>query len=392
MGAFSIAGPPRRVPDPYRVMFPIGLLLTLAGALVWPLYAWRGAPYPGIGHRTLMIEGYQISFVLGFLLTAMVGFLRNPRRCGGTELTVVAILNFGVGVCALAGWTTLAHLLFTLSVVALAVVLGRRFAGRSGDPPEEFLFIAFGLTLGIAAGIVLTGQWRGLWFEPSPGFGARLVALGMVLPIVLGLGSLLVPTFAGIPRGLDIQGIAGAHERPGRRRLYSSVIALLAAAVAADGLGWTQIAAWLRALAATPMLVPVWKVFSAGGHKTLAAWTLRMAGMLILAGLWIAAFLPQRPLAGFHLVFLGGFGLLTLGIASRVVVVHGGHPIADEGKLLTPVVVALIVLAALSRLGAEFGARGRDVMLAMSGVMWAAGWILWSVAALPRILRRAPAR
>lgn len=392
MPAFSIAGPPRRVPDPYRVLFPIGLLFSLAGALVWPAYSWMGATYPGIAHRALMIEGYQISFVLGFLLTAMVGFLRNPRRCGGVELAVTATANFGAGLCALAGWVTLTHLLFTISVAALAVVLTRRFAGRTGDPPEEFLFVAFGLVLGIAAGIVLAGQSRALWFEPTPGFGARLVALGMVLPIVLGLGSLLVPTFAGIPRGLDIQGIAGAHERPGRRRLYSAVIALLALAVAADGLGWTQIAAWLRAAAATPMLVPVWKVFSPGGHRTLAAWTLRGAGMLILAGLWMAAFLPQRPLAGFHLVFLGGFGLLTLGIASRVVVVHGGHPIADEGRLLTPAVVALILLAALSRFGAEFGARGRDVMLAASGLAWAAGWVLWSVAALPRVLRRAPGR
>jgi hypothetical protein len=137
------------------------------------------------------------------------------------------------------------------------------------------------------------------------------------------------------------------------------------------------------------MLVPVWKVFAPGGHRTLAAWTLRVAGMLILVGLWVAAILPRFPLAGFHLVFLGGFGLLTLGIASRVAVVHGGYPVADEKKLVTPVVVGLVVLAAGTRLGAEFSSRGCDAMLAASGLQWALAWLAWSAAALPRLLRLA---
>jgi hypothetical protein len=81
------------VPDPYRVLFPIGIAFALAGSLIWPIHSWWHTAYPGIAHQALMIEGYQISFVLGFLLTAMVGFLRNPRRCSAPELTVTAAAN-----------------------------------------------------------------------------------------------------------------------------------------------------------------------------------------------------------------------------------------------------------------------------------------------------------
>ena len=391
-GAGAAGAPARRVPDPYRVLFAIGVALGLAGGVVWPIYALFGIAYPGPLHRVLMIEGFQTSFVLGFLLTAMTGFLRNPKRCGGLELGVVAAANLACGAFAIGGWETAAHVMFLVSVAALAIVLLRRYRGRSADPPEEFRFVAFGLVLALAAGVVLVGGARAMWFEPSPGFGLRLVSLGFVLSLVLGLGGLLVPVFAGVPHGLEIHGVAGPHERPGRRSLYSAVIAVLAGAVAVDGLGWPAAAAWMRAIAATPMLLVVWKVAAPGGHRTISAGTLRAAGVLILAGLWLAAIVPARPLAGFHLTFIGGYGLLTLAIGSRVVVAHGGHPIALEARILNPFVVGAVGLAALTRVGAEFGGAGRDAMLAASGTLWVLGWLVWAWRALPRMLRLAAGR
>jgi hypothetical protein len=101
------------------------------------------------------------------------------------------------------------------------------------------------------------------------------------------------------------------------------------------------------------------------------------------------ALVPSFQLGGLHLVFIGGFGLLTLGIGTRVVVAHGHHPLADERRTLTPWVVAAITLALLARLSAEWAPAHAALWLGASGASWVAGWSLWAFYALPRILRTA---
>lgn len=51
--------------DPYRPLFLVGLGYAGAGTLVWLLAAMDLIPYPGLLHRTLMIEGFQQSFIAG---------------------------------------------------------------------------------------------------------------------------------------------------------------------------------------------------------------------------------------------------------------------------------------------------------------------------------------
>src|SRR5215470_15370218 len=60
-----------RTPDPYRVLFPLGLLFGLIGAGSWPVHLLGIGPYPAALHRALMVQGFEHGFVLGFLLTAM---------------------------------------------------------------------------------------------------------------------------------------------------------------------------------------------------------------------------------------------------------------------------------------------------------------------------------
>jgi hypothetical protein len=86
-------------------------------------------------------------------------------------------------------------------------------------------------------------------------------------------------------------------------------------------------------------------------------------------------------------VFIGGFGLLTLGIATRVVVGHGRHPQADDRRVLSPVLVLSIVAALLARLAAEWWPGNAPAWLAAGGALWVVGWTAWAVGALPRIGR-----
>ena len=59
------------VAEPFRIFFPLGLLLGAIGVALWPLFVWHAiAFYPAQAHVRLMIEGLMGSFIIGFLGTA----------------------------------------------------------------------------------------------------------------------------------------------------------------------------------------------------------------------------------------------------------------------------------------------------------------------------------
>jgi len=372
---------------PYRLLFPFGVLYALAGAVVWLLAAPGWIPYPGPLHRELMIEGFELSFITGFLLTAMIGFLHAPRATFGEVVAVAAGLA-GFGVCAAMGAGLAAQVCALEALGVTVATLARRVPVRTANPPEEFVFVAFGLLCGLCGVVLLALSAAGVVSEPSPNFGVRLMSLGMVLSLVLGLGTLLVPPFAGIPRGLELPGLAAAHERRGRRPLYAALVLMLGAAFVADARWAFGVGAWLRALAGTPLLLLGWKVFSRQSHATLHAWSLRLAGVFVLAALWWAALVPTQMVAAFHVLFIGGFGLLTMAIATRVVVSHGRFALETERRVLLPEVVASLVIALVLRILAELvPAPVRAPLVPASGAMWALAWLTWAWRAVPLMLQ-----
>jgi hypothetical protein len=225
--------------------------------------------------------------------------------------------------------------------------------------------------------------------EPVPRFALRLVSMGMILSLVLGVGGLLVPTFSSMREPLRIPGIAGPHERGPRRALYAAVALTLIASFALEASGRAAAGAWCRALAGSAMLLLVWKLFRLPGRRDLLSFTLWGAGWMILAGLWLIVLDPARPLLGTHVVLIGGFGFLSAGIATRVVVRHGGHPLADEAKVLRPAVVLLLALAVAARAAAEIaGPDARMALLGSSALAWIGAWTVWGLGAVRRIASR----
>jgi len=73
--------------EPYRLLFPLGVLAGLIGAGAWPLHALGWLPWPGALHRALMMQGFEHGFVLGFLLTAIPGLTRG--RLGREDIEPV---------------------------------------------------------------------------------------------------------------------------------------------------------------------------------------------------------------------------------------------------------------------------------------------------------------
>jgi uncharacterized protein involved in response to NO len=383
-----VAPASRRIdlPAPYRVLFPLGLAFALLGTAPWVVYGLGHGPYPGPLHRALMIQGFEASFVLGFLLTALPG-MTHSERCRPAELAAATLATLMFGVAALAGATVVAQAAFLGALLVLGVVIGRRLPRSRIAPPAEMIFVLFGLLAGLAGAVLQLLTALGVAVDPAPRFGERLVSLGMVLSLVLGVGGMLVPVFIGLSDPLRIPGFARAHDRPARLRFYAGIVAALAFAFVAEAMGHPIVGSATRAVAATVVGVLVWKLVRPPGRREVPAWALWTSGWLVIAGLWLAAAIPARPLAGIHVVFIGGFGMLTMGIATRVVVAHGGHPPAIERRLLGWLAVIALIVAAGSRAGADFAPRSAALHWGGAAALWMFAWLMWGIRALPRMLR-----
>jgi uncharacterized protein involved in response to NO len=372
--------------EPYRVLFPIGAALGVAGALVWALHAAGFAAWPGRLHAALMIEGFELSFVTGFLLTAMPAFTHGAR-CRPWELGVAVAGVLAFAAARAAGAEGAAHAFFALALAFVAVTLARRVRFGAAAPPEEFALVGAGLLMGVAGGAMQALAAAGAWPEPSLHLGLRAISRGMVLALVLGLGGLLVPAFALVPEPLRIVGVARAGQRGPRHAFIAGVALLIVAALVAEAFARPVLAAWLRLAAGAASTLLAWKLWRLPGRRDVLPWALWSAGVCVLAGLGAAAVWPAHEIAAWHVVFVGGYGLLTMSIATRVVVSHGGHALREERVLLGAPALACLGLALVARVaGGEVDPR-LATALAVAGIAWAMAWSLWLAAALPRVRR-----
>jgi uncharacterized protein involved in response to NO len=130
-----------------------------------------------------------------------------------------------------------------------------------------------------------------------------------------------------------------------------------------------------------------WKLWRLPGRGVRLSWALWAAGWCVALGLVAAAALPRFEITAWHLVFVGGYGLLTLAIATRVVVSHGGHDMAEENRVLGAGVVAAVVVALALRLASDGGSPEAMRRDALAAAAWALAWALWLAAAWPRVRR-----
>ena len=380
----------RTVPDPYRVLFPLGIAAALAGLVPWILVAAHLAvAWPGPAHAALMVQGFELAFICGFLLTAMPAFTHGPRctplELGAVTLWVGAYVVLRALSVPFAAWAYLAAL------AALGFVLARRLRPGKAAPPEEFLLVGTGLALGLAGAVVQVLVSLGVMPEAAERAGVRCVSLGMLPALVLGLGGLLVPTFARMSDPLTIAGIAKAGERPRRRAFVLTVAGLLVLAVNLDFAGLIPAAAWCRALAALASTQLAWKLWRLPGRRDRLSWAIWTAGWCVALGFTAAAVWPLHRVEAWHVAFAGGYALLTLGIGTRVVVSHGGHAMTEERVVLSWWAVAALAVATLLRaLGPVFDPERTTLHQAVAAGLAALALVGWFGAAWPRIRRARP--
>src|SRR5690606_36338218 len=313
--------------EPYRVLFPLGLLGSAAGLGVWiPHYLWpQTFGYPGQSHAVLQIQGFLLCFVFGFLGTML------PKVHGVAPLGAGQFLAFPVGLVALMA-AALLNMPFAAQLIHFALLANfvafmlLRWPERRGNPPSFFVFIAAALLADAAGTLLRLASLAGL----APGSLFRLGGLlqfqAFPLMLVLGVGSFLLPKlFAG--EVIDPQRLR--PDGTGTRGLLVAAAVFLAgffveALLPAYPLS-IRLGSGLRAAVWGWFLVSQIRLHRVPGglpaYLAAARWSLWLMGL----GMLMPVFLPRYLLAWEHVVFITGILWLTLSVASRVLTAHGGR-------------------------------------------------------------------
>jgi uncharacterized protein involved in response to NO len=146
-----------------------------------------------------------------------------------------------------------------------------------------------------------------------------------------------------------------------------------------------QPANWLRAIAAMVYLATMIPFHRQAFPLRTASLAAQLAVLSLVAGLIFPLFWPDQRIAGLHVVFLGGFSLVTFTVATRVVLGHSGNEALFETRLPALQVATLLLLAgaALRAIGDFLPSRPHWLNAASYLWMLAAG--IWAFAVLPKV-------
>lgn len=362
--------------EPFRIFFLTGICWSIVGVMLWPLaYLGKLSFAPHISHARLMIECFGGGFVLGFLGTA------GPRMASAPKLSLpelgalllLHLLNgafHAQGKTAEGDATFLALLaLFTCSLVFRVVKF------RTSAPPPQLLLALSGLLSGMA-GVMIFLNMESLGFGPWYRFGGLLLNQGMLLLPVLGIGSFLFPRMLGGTFG----------ESVGRREYWMKfsralvVAGMVIGSFAVEAWGAVGLGYGLRLAAAVGYLLAEiqWhRDPDAPARGTLAKglyWALASGA----CGLGLAGFFYERHVAVEHLLYIGGFGLLMLVVASRVLFGHSGDLEGFSKKSwMARTLIFLAILTALTRATADFFPNILVSHYKYAAWTWALTAVLW---------------
>ena len=373
--------------EPFRIFFPLATLLGISGVSLWPLF-FLGLHkfYPGPMHARLMIEGFLAGFIIGFLGTALPRLLSAPPLRRGELWTLLALYLLTAGL-HIGEQPRAGDVAFITLMLSFGACMVARLRHRAELPPPGFVLVVFGYVSGLAGPVLWLSGGRGWVPGTVMVFGAMLLNQAFVLFPLLGIGTFLLPRF------LRLENVRTMAEE----RTASPGWRLRAAFSGATGLAllgsyWLEAthpampaAAWLRAIAAVVYLAAMVPFHRQSPPLHTAPLAAQLALLALAAGLIFPLFWPGQRIAGLHVVFLGGFSLITFTVATRVVLGHSGNEALFETRLPALQVAALLLLggSALRAYG-DFSPE-RPHWLSAASYLWMLAAGVWGFSVLPKV-------
>jgi uncharacterized protein involved in response to NO len=374
--------------EPFRIFFPLAVLIGLVGAALWPLHFWGVYPYyPGQTHARLMAFGLFGGFILGFLGTAFPRMI-SVRSWTKPELGLLVCLYLAMTGSYLMGRLRVGDICFLALLGAFAILMASRWPQRRDIPPPGFPLVGLAL-LCAATGVLLSLPDRGdevsfFWMT----LPKLLIYQGFILLPILGVGGFLLPRFFGLESRHDFPESIKAP--PGwKRQALDGLLAALAILLSfvLEAAGWHRTGPAVRLVAVLVYMLRVVPVFRATPNRNALATSLRLALLLVPAGYLAIMIFPEYRVGLLHLTLGGGFAVVTFTVATRVVYSHSGNQalLAGRNRWLK-VTVWLILFAVATRISGDIWPTILVSHYIYGSIVWVIAVLIWAWYVLPKVL------
>ncbi len=351
-------------------------------------------------HAHEMLYGYGMAVVAGFLLTAVKNWT-GIQTLHGRPLMALFMLWCAARVLFLFGtsllpWAAAADLLFGLSlIIAIAkpIIKAKQWMQLAVVSKVILLWIG-NLVFYLGCYGVLTS---GMLYAIN---GAVLLFISLILMI----GRRVIPFF--IERGVEARGAEARVQLKQYKWLDISILVVF-------------IALFLNAIfMQIPYLTALlaWSVFALNGYRLcnwhtagiwrvpllwslyLSAWLINVgflgfglqdAGLqdIALQAQYGAFFSPALPILTLHLFTIGGIGLMTLGMMSRVALGHTGRNIGRPSRWMSLAFAGIVASAVFRSLVPMLAMQFYVNWVLVAAVFWISGFAVFVVIYSPILLK-----
>lgn len=388
--------------EPYRIFFPVALLAGVLGVMLWPLFYASQIPwipnalqlgfYPNFAHAHLMIQGFVGGFAIGFVGTALPNML-SAKSLQRWQLGLLLTLHLSLCTAHLLGYVRTGDALFALMMALMLSFLAIRVKSGKSVPPPGMILAGMGLFSGSLGSLWMAGA--GLNGDPFYYlFSQRLLYQAFILLPLLGIGGFIFPMILGTPNqqaklsGPKLTRAWKAKAMEGAL-LGLFIITSYWIEVRSGQSNQMQSMSWLRVV-----LCFVWITKESGWLKRntakgIMAFALRAGIVCLLGGMIAVGILDQHKIALDHSLYIGGFGLITMIVATRVIYGHSGQ--GNKFQLwVKPLCwcTGLLLFDMLTRVTADFMPK---IMLShhvYAALLWVVVSIIWGIALLPSVKKR----
>lgn len=355
--------------EPYFYLFNLGVAAASLGVLLWlAFYTGTLSSYPIRAHGSIMFFSFLFSFVIGFLMTAIPKMTRSSPA-SSNEILLALLLCAGHCFFYLVPAANFSVCIVALQLSFINIFIVRRVLQTKIIPFEGFVFLLFSFALAWF-GVVWTLFFSGGDFK----YFYMFCGEAFVLNAVCGIGVRLIPVISRAPAALPV-------DQLNRFPAYLEFVIygfLLNLTYVLEFLGHTQLANGGRVIFLIYYTLVKFKIFQKPVQLSVAGIGLKAALLGLIAGYGLITFNIGGYLAGMHVVYISGFTLLTMMVASRVAIAHSQRSINMEIRSVPLILtIGLFLSSAILRYLMSWNSQMKTVVLAIVFFLTAL-WI-WNI-------------
>jgi uncharacterized protein involved in response to NO len=371
----------------FRPFFLAAGVYAVISMLIWFAAYSQGIAFPFAGlapvtwHAHEMIYGYSLAVVAGFLLTAVGNWTGRPT-VSGMPLLLLFVLWLMARVSVLAGSNAYQFMAAGLDLLFLAGVILAVTIPIVQARLWPNLTLVINLVLLLASNLV--------FFLGVAGYLEQGVYWGLYSGLYLVLALIFILSRRVLPFFIE-KGVGYPLELRNSKWVDISSLVLFAGFWIADLVQPNGLT--VTVLSVSLFVLHLWRLlgwYTPGIWKKPLLWSLYLAYAAIIAGFALKAAVyvaGVSPFLAVHAFTVGGVGLMTLGMMTRVALGHTGRSVFEPppalGWIFTVLGAAFLVRVMLPMLfSAYYG-----LWITLSQWLWVAAFLAYSVLYFPVLTR-----